>query len=107
MKLNDSLGPGCVATIVFSWLLYNIFQIIKAEVVNDSTSFKVEAFFSKAVSISLTMLIISIILGVIYLIIIKIAEAKVSKLTQELELRSLERKQIEDKMNSLLRKLGD
>ncbi len=93
----------CITGIIYSAILAIKYGTIEPEITPE-----VEAFKDKAATIAVIIpLAFCLILWLISLIITQLDKQKLATLTKELELQSSERERIEDKMNSLLRKLEE
>jgi len=93
----------CITGIIYSAILAIKYGTIEPEITPE-----VDAFKDKAATIAVIIpLAFCLILWLISLIITQLDKQKLATLTKELELQSSERERIENKMNSILRKLED
>jgi Na+/melibiose symporter-like transporter len=91
----------CITGIIYSAILAIKYGTIEPEITPE-----VDAFKDKAATIAVIIpACFLLILWLISLIITQLDKQKLATLTKELELQSSERERIEDKMNSILRKL--
>ena len=99
---------GVLIWLCITSFIYGIILTIKYGTIEPEITPEVEAFKDMAATIAVIIpLAFCLILWLISLIITQLDKQKLATLTKELELQSLERERIEDKMNSLLRKLEE
>jgi len=99
---------GVLAWLCITGIIYSAILAIKYGTIEPVITPEVEAFKDMAATIAVIIpLAFCLITWLISLIISQLDKQKVATLTKDLELRSSERKQIEDTMNSILHKLDD